>query len=91
SVSDIFPALNFDYAFLDGLSALETYKSCENNRPKGVVINSNRQVFLSGQKKIIKKVPHSNRESIGVALNALDDTDDIQRLIGYLVQNGFRP
>lgn len=91
SVSNIFPALNFDYAFLDGNSALETYKKCESNCPPDLRIKRNRQVFLSGQKKIIRHVVRYGRELIGIAPNSLDKDNDIKQLVEYLIQKNYKP
>ncbi|WP_025675130.1 hypothetical protein [Salinivibrio socompensis] len=91
SVSNIFPTLNFDYAFLDGISALETYKECESNCPPGLEIKRNRQVFLSGQKKTIRQADRYGRELIGIAPNALDKDNDIKRLVEQLIQEGYKP
>lgn len=83
SVSNVFPALRVSYAFLDGQCGLDIYRQCEKNQP-----NTNRkvpipEVFLSGQKKPIIKNSKEGIESIGVALNSLDDIDSA---IGFISQ-----
>lgn len=91
SVSNIFPALSFDYSFLDGISALETYKECEGNRPPALPINKNQKIFLSGQKKTIRKVERCDRERIGIAPNALDKDEDVKLLADHLIHKGYKP
>lgn len=75
SVTNIFPALRVNYAFLDGQCALDTYLQCEENQP-----NTDRQVplpkvFLSGQKKSIANSAKQGIKSIGIAINPLDNID----------------
>lgn len=75
SVSNIFPALRVNHAFLDGQSALDSYLQCEKNQP-----DTNRQaplpkVYLSGQKKPIVNIDKQGIKSIGIAINPLDDID----------------
>ena len=75
SVSPLFPALRVNYAFLDGQCALDTYRQCEPNQPsthRNVPIP---EVILSGQKKHLKKSEKQQVAAIGVALNALDDSE----------------
>jgi len=89
SVSKLFPALNVDYAFLDGESALETYRLCEENRPEGSMPIKNRAVFLTGQKKNLNTAPSKNKgsQSVGVALNALDSIEGVKILTQVLSEN----
>ncbi|OOE85046.1 CgeB family protein [Salinivibrio sharmensis] len=91
SVSNIFPALNFDYSFLDGMSAVEIYQECENNRPPALLIKKNQEIFLSGQKKAISKIDRCDRELIGIAPNALDKDEDVKLLANHLIQKGYKP
>jgi len=90
SVSNIFPALRVNYAFLDGQCALDTYRQCEKNQP-----NTNRQipvpkVFLSGQKKLIIKNDKNGIEVIGIALNSLDDIDVAIDFINQLADMEYK-
>lgn len=73
SVSELFPALRVNYAFLDGQSALDTYRQCEINQPKTDRRVPLPKVFLSGQKKPIIKCETKGTEYIGIALNSLDN------------------
>ncbi|OOE89085.1 hypothetical protein BZG76_14840 [Salinivibrio sp. AR647] len=91
SVSNIFPALNFNYSFLDGRSALETYRECKSNCPSSLPIKKNQKVFLSGQKKRINKVERCNRELVGIAPNSLDEDGDIKQLVEHLIQKNYKP
>lgn len=74
SVSNIFPALRVNYAFLDGQYALETYRECEPNQPYTFRNVPVPKVILSGQKKHLQRVENSSSNAVGVALNALDDS-----------------
>ena len=93
SVSNLFPALNFDHAFLDGKSALETYRQCEDNHSCSSVLLQNREVYLTGQKKQIQaeiKYEKAENNKVGIALNALDSIEGAKRLIRFLGNNNFR-
>lgn len=71
-VSNLFPPLDFDYAFLDGVCSLEIYKKLGN-------IDS--EVFLSGSKKNLKllKKNYSNSGNLvlGVAINLEDEIESV--------------
>ena len=85
SVSAVFPALNFDYAFLDGQAALAVYRQCEQNLSPSDSLRSERHVILSGQKK---KLPREKREktggAVGLAINSLDSLEEAGRLVRFL-------
>lgn len=83
SVSSLFPALRVNYAFLDGLSALQVYRTCESNIPR-ISAAPIPEVFLSGQKKKLSSVFECEKEGIGVAINALDRVDDVIHLVRKL-------
>lgn len=92
SVSDIFPALRVNYAFLDGQSALDIYNKCEQNLPDNHLNLPNPEIYLSGQKKYIQKrrsISFTERRTLGVAINALDNMDDIKTLINELYLAGY--
>lgn len=92
SVSDLFPALNVDYAFLDGESALETYRKCEKNNCTSNPLIKNRKVFLTGQKKRLN-ASYSKIQSdkvVGLALNALDSLIETEKLVRTLSENGLK-
>lgn len=87
SVTDIFPALSVDLAFLDGQYALDIYRRCEvahKNNPA-----SKTKVLLSGQKKpIVKSKDTSN--TVGLAINALDDIQSITKLVEALIDYKYK-
>lgn len=92
SVSNLFPALNFDYAFLDGESALNVYRKCEDNRPVTTPLLKSRRVFLTGQKKELGAgFPNieDKKNVIGIALNALDSIKAVKELITTLTNRGL--
>lgn len=93
SVSALFPALNFDYSFLDGRSALSIYQSCEKNRPESDSFIKERKIYLTGQKKKIevKNSFHNKNQYVGVALNLLDSIDSIEKLVSSLTENSIFP
>lgn len=89
SVSKLFPPLRVNYAFLDGQSALETYRQCEGNLSKDIVKNYPIPlVFLSGQKKKIISSCSSGR--VGVALNALDCVEEVIKFVDRLASQGVQ-
>lgn len=68
SVSNLFPQLDVDYAFLDGMNSLGIYESIGNED------YSKTTIFLTGQKKKINKVTKDQSNfQIAVAVNNLDD------------------
>lgn len=79
SVIGAFPPLRFDYAFLDGRAALDSYTSA------GPVQS---RVFLTGIMKadryIRKNRPAAPPKVTGICLNQLDDLSRFQRLTGIL-------
>lgn len=89
SVSSIFPALNFKYAFLDGLAAAETYRMCENNHPPRKPPRRDRHIYLSGQKKRLVKNNSQATHTVGIALNALDRPADVSKLLTFLEDEGI--
>jgi len=89
SVSSLFPALRFTYAFLDGEKSLRTYEACEVNWPGGVSGYPKPQVFLSGQKKQLIYSDAVSDAVIGVAVNTLDPVDGIFSLVHVLRRADF--
>tara|TARA_Y100001001_G_scaffold4669_1_gene4878 strand:+ start:14754 stop:16121 length:1368 start_codon:yes stop_codon:yes gene_type:complete len=89
SVSEIFPALCMDYAFLDGVHALEIYQKCKKNAFDGEKRSPPTQIFLTGQKKKLPKREDKKGNIIGVATNTTDDAEKIIFLIKYLLSNGL--
>jgi len=91
SVGNLFPALRFDYAFLDGMASLDIYEKCRDNRKATQLGYPLPKIFLSGQKKPIRKEPSSHAANgIGVAINILDDIDDTIRLVKVIVNAGLK-
>lgn len=90
SVSPIFPALRVNYAFLDGKSALETYRQCEQNQPDGPRDVPLPLAILSGQKKKLIASPGKGESAryTGIALNLLDDIDAGLELAEKLATKG---
>lgn len=88
SVSSLFPALRLNYAFLDGQCALDTYRECEKNQPDTERSVPLPKVLLTGQKKNLTNSENSESDDIGVALNALDDTEHAIALINALTESG---
>lgn len=92
SVSTIFPALRVNYAFLDGKSALKTYRQCEHNRPDKLRDAPRPLVILSGQKKKLKvsrNIGDCKKKYTGIALNLLDDIDAGLELTERLAKKGY--
>jgi hypothetical protein len=86
SVSENFPALEYDYAFLDGQESLDKYTA--NNK------KCQATVFLSGNPRfdIIKIVNTDNCKKqdvvkCGVAINELDEVEKIRDLTQILQKN----
>ena len=79
SVTENFPPLDFDYAFLEGLDALYKYDRC----PTGV------KVFLTGMPKADKYFLSINKAArvtrVGICPNQLDDETKVDKLISTLV------
>src|SRR5690554_5866102 len=88
SVSNLFPALRVDYAFLDGQCALDTYRECEKNQPLTSRMAPAPKVLLTGQKKKLARNDKHEVAAIGVALNALDDASVAIRFVKELVSAG---
>lgn len=89
SVSNLFPALTMDYAFLDGESALNTYRECMNNLPSTHVNKVVTKVFLSGQKKRLSTVEKQGSKKTGLAINTLDNTQACISLVNKLISHGI--
>lgn len=91
SVSSVFPALNVDYAFLDGMSAYETYLQCEPNQPGSDPRLESRHVILSGQKKALSRRTSSKESAaVGLAVNALDSLRDLGDFVKQMTDQGIK-
>lgn len=89
SVGPLFPALRFNYAFLDGEAARTIYRQCENHIPDKAKFWPKPKVFLSGQKKPIASHMEAERKFIGIAVNTLDDPEKVTALVGKVVNGGY--
>lgn len=89
SVSKLFPALNFDYAFLDGQHALDTYRACRNNVSDKEKPALEAMVVLSGQKKPLHDSQRSKDQVVGIAIKNGDDTKKVKQLIDQLEKKDF--
>jgi hypothetical protein len=87
SVGELFPALRVNYAFLDGMFALETYRRCERNQTSQFRDVPIPKVFLTGLKKKLKN-DGSVRETVGIAVNVLDDASKAVALVTKIAQQG---
>lgn len=90
SVSSAFPALLFDYAFLDGPAAAETYALCKDNYPDAFKRKIETTIIYSGQKKTLTKRSSEPQSAVGIAVNKLDDIDSVVRTMRLLAENGHR-
>ncbi len=84
SVSPLFPALRFTYAFLDGEKSMRVYEKCEKNSPGDIASYQKPQVFLSGQKKTLTGNESKGDNLVGVAVNMLDPIEGILSLVRRL-------
>ena len=87
SVAKGFPRLISSYAFLDGQESLEKYMFA--GQPEG-------EVFLSGGARfdpVFQQYPtkHTdNVETIGIAINMLDDFEEVRKLCAKLSKQNYR-
>lgn len=89
SVSRIFPALIFDYSLLDGQVAKDTYIDCELNKPVSAPMPAQRHIFLTGQKKPVRRVHDMSRSTVGLAINTLDDVQDVMKVVTAIAEAGY--
>lgn len=80
SVSTLFPALQYDYAFLDGGASLETYEQCAAEQKSG---STSAAIYLTGQKKRLD-VSDETKSYIAVAVNALDESGQVIQFLERL-------
>ena len=82
SVTQMFPPLIFDYNFLDGQESFEKYLDC------GTITGS---VFLSGSPRFdyICNIQETERHSIGIAFNMLDDVKKVYETCSFLVAHKY--
>jgi hypothetical protein len=89
SVSNLFPKLEFDYSFLDGVNAYAIYKEVDLlDRTENLTVFSEKHVFLTGQKKNVIKnnVKHAGSDyACGVGFSHLDSNDFIMKVVESLL------
>ncbi|MCG2579686.1 MAG: hypothetical protein KA296_02310 [Marinobacter sp.] len=90
SVSPAFPALLFDYAFLDGPAAAETYARCSDNRPDTLKRCVKPNIIYSGQKKSLTRQSEKTKHNVGIAVNKLDDMDSVIEVIQSLINQSVK-
>ena len=90
SVSNIFPPLEFDYAFLDGKVAMKRYIECYKLWQTDASANYASEkvnIFLSGQKKRLNLETTPKKEfAIGIGVNAADQFDALLTLLNSLAR-----
>lgn len=87
SVSDLFPPLDFNISFLDGVASAKIYARCENNL-KGKK-QKERIIFLSGMSKSLKPSLRAFSKKIGMAINTLDQFEKLEDLARAFRQKNF--
>lgn len=77
SVSELFPRLVFDYAFLDGRAALNLYSRIEEKCPaQSDLMDIQTMIFLTGQKKkIIRESKTRQTFIVGIGVTTIDDSE----------------
>jgi len=86
SVSNLFPALRFDYSFLDGEIAKITYENCEDNRCHTAVMPDQRHTFLVGVQKHLQQ--EARGSAIGVAVKHKNDIAAVQKALHQVFSVG---
>lgn len=87
SVTPRFPRLLFDYSFLDGEETLEKYLCA--GQPNGKVFLSGGVRFDSFPQKQRPK-PNATAQTIGIAINMLDDFERVKSLCMFLLHHKFQ-
>lgn len=90
SVSDLFPALRFDYAFLDGKRSSDIYDRCEANAPPEELNQNRTKVILTGQKKRPAKIDDDPHYEVAIAINGLDIAADVIAFAEKLLEKDVR-
>lgn len=80
SVSTLFPALQYDYAFLDGVASLEIYEQCAAQQ---AFRGKKGYIYLTGQKKQFE-TRSDTKNYIAIAVNALDEAPQLIRFLERL-------
>lgn len=99
SVSKIFPPLDFDFAFLDGVIATKIYSQCEEGINYLMEDRRKPKIFLTGQKKMLTDRGTLSETSIslpdktvtvGYAVNKIDDIGEVKEAIEVILECGYR-
>ena len=92
SVSQLFPALMFDYVFLDGQASLDIYNLTHEPRRAAHFrpLDGKMTIILSGQKKALARRPNPTAQPvIGMAVNPLDDLPQMLAFLERIVALGI--
>lgn len=89
SVLPSFPALVFDYSLLDGQVAMKNYMDCESNKPISAPVPDRRRIFLTGQKKSVRRAQSMSGNTVGLAINALDDIQEVIAIATAIIYAGY--
>lgn len=80
NITERFPPNRFSFSFLDGIESYNKYLSIK--KPLG-------QVFLSGSSRFDYELPSEMHNSIGIAVNKLDDITKVIDLCTFLIKNNM--
>lgn len=89
AVSEFFPALRVNYAFLDGEFSLSKYRQCEENQPVSGAKFPLPKIYLSGQCKSLSQRVNGKSRKVGLAINSIDNVKLLSGLLTVLAKNGF--
>lgn len=90
SISTLFPPLGHNYVFLDGQASLDIYHKNEIDNSLNLKKNSERHIFLSGNKRKLIKLDLNKKDQIGIAINRLDDLEIFEKICFELINLGFK-
>ena len=87
-VSTRFHALDFDYSFLDGEHALETYKACDRRRsPRSKVVQKRRCYLVGNLRKLLScREPTAESTTFGLAVKGTDTLQNVAIMIARLAE-----
>lgn len=91
AVSDVFPRMNYDIAFLDGMVSAEIYARCRDNPPAHGA-RARTRAYLSGQKKRFRRREPGDPGRppvVGVGVNPLDHFAEVRALVESIVSRGM--
>ena len=87
-VSMRFHSLDFDYSFLDGEHALETYKACDRRRSPNSKVLHQRRCYLVGNLRKVRSAKESAPRSptVGLAVKGTDTLKNVEVMIVRLAE-----